>query len=87
MPKLDPKPVRCDLTNTECVKLIGGLLSSLCEQTSIETVKEAIDWWSQAKSPWQAFHTMKAYYLAHPDVDILLGFDPKEGIEVDGTGG
>lgn len=74
---LDTRPARNDLTSRECAKLIGGLLSSLCDQASIEEVKEAVDWWSQNQTAWDAFRRMKAYYTEHWDADVLMTFDPK----------
>jgi hypothetical protein len=77
---LDTRPPRNDLTSRECAKLIGGLLGGLCEQASIEDVKQAIDWWSRNESAWNAFRKMKTYYTEHPQVDVLMTFDPKSTI-------
>lgn len=76
---LDPKPVRNYLTTHECVKLIGGLLSGLCEQASIETVKQAVQWWAENQSAWEALAKMKAYYTEHSDKDVLMTFKPSNG--------
>jgi hypothetical protein len=73
---LDTRPARNDLTSRECAKLIGGLLASLCEQASIEEVKEAVDSWSRNQTVWDAFRRMKAYYTEHQEVDVLMTFDP-----------
>ena len=58
MPKLDEKPARTDLTTRECAKLIGGTIGALCTMADIETVKAAIQWWSENDSAWQPFRML-----------------------------
>jgi hypothetical protein len=49
---LDPRPVRTDLTDRECSRIIGGLLGSLCGCSDVETVRSAVKWWAETDQAW-----------------------------------
>lgn len=68
--KLDERPARCDLTDRECAKLLGGFLGGLIAQADVEAVKRAIDWWSRNESAWATFRKMKDYCAENPNVDV-----------------
>jgi len=68
--KLDPRPYRQDLTDRECAKLLGAVIGGLCESAGVDTVKRAIDWWSQNESCWGTFRKMYAYCHENPGVDV-----------------
>lgn len=75
---LDTRPARNDLTSRECAKLLGGLLASLSEQALIDDVREAVIWWAENQTAWEAFRRMKEYYIRETELDVLMTFDPKE---------
>jgi hypothetical protein len=51
--KLDTRPVRTDLTDRECSRIIGGLLGCLSTMTDIETLRNAVRWWAETDIAWQ----------------------------------
>lgn len=53
--RLDHRPARTDLTSRECSKIIGALLGGLCQMSSVDTVRDAVDWWSETPEAWEVF--------------------------------
>lgn len=61
MPKpLHLEPARTDLTDRECAKLLGGIIGSLCQMTTPETVRAAVQYWAQTDAVWEALKTYSA---------------------------
>ena len=48
---LSLEPAR-ELTSRECANMIGATLGGLAQMTSIQTVREAFDWWAQNREAW-----------------------------------
>ena len=46
LPKLDSRESRNDLTDRECVKLIGGLVGALLQSAPPVFVARALRWWA-----------------------------------------
>jgi len=70
---LDPKPPREDLTDRECVKLIGACLGGLVQMANIDDVRRAVRWWFETDEAWT--------YLAQMDAAARLatGTPPRRG--------
>lgn len=67
MPKpLHPNPHRTDLTDRECAKLLGGIIGSLCQMTTPETVRAAVEHWAQTDASWEAIKHFNAKMGVNP---------------------
>ena len=79
-PLCRPKDPTCKsqpskLSPRQCAKLLGGLLSSLCEQASLEDVREAVQWWASNQSAWDAIRRMHDYVKEHgEEIDVVMSF-------------
>lgn len=47
--RLDEKPVRADLTDRECARLLGATIGGLAGMTDRETLLRALRWWGGAQ--------------------------------------
>ena len=51
---MDPRPARTDLTDRECIRLIGGLIGGLTQMADVDTVRAAVRWWAETDEAWVA---------------------------------
>lgn len=59
--KLDPFAAREDMTDRECAKILGSLISGLTLMTpDIATVRRAVEWWASSISE-PAWRQMEAH--------------------------
>jgi hypothetical protein len=58
---LDPRARRCDLTTRELASLLGALISGLCENASVNDVRDAVRWWAETDSAWRGFEQAKTF--------------------------
>jgi hypothetical protein len=47
-----------NLTERECASLLGGLIGSLINNSSVETVRNAIRWWAETDEAWEGFQRL-----------------------------
>lgn len=59
--RLNPLAARNDLTDRECVDILGGLIGSLCKQSDTATVQRAVKWWAEHTTGWTA---LTAYFAS-----------------------
>jgi len=50
---LDSRPARTDLTDRECTKFLGAVLSGLLQMTDITTLRDAVRWWAEQDKAWE----------------------------------
>lgn len=60
MIQLDSRPTRTDLTDRECAKLIGGILTALVQMADVETIRRATRFLVEQEGLWQMFAELKA---------------------------
>lgn len=53
--RLDPRPVRLDLTSRECARILGGVIGCLATMASEAAVRDAVRWWAGADEAWESF--------------------------------
>lgn len=49
---LSDEPVRTDLTDRECAKIIGGIIGSLTQVADAAAVRQAVRWWADTDEAW-----------------------------------
>jgi hypothetical protein len=54
---LSKEPAR-RLTDREVAKVLGGLLGGLCDMSSVDDVKNAVEWWAKTDEAWEMFRQM-----------------------------
>ena len=57
MKELSVQPSRTDLTDRECARLLGAVLSGLCLMADKQSVRDAVRWWAESDEAWRAMYS------------------------------
>lgn len=57
---LSPLPRR-PLTDRECASILGGLISVLAQNSSVEAARNAVRWWADTDEAWAAIEQAEQF--------------------------